>query len=164
MRSPAEPKLFPMHHFEFRPGVDYARFCRVGLADTALYQAIEHLRDVWLEVQSSRDRDAIYEYLKYAYELVRCWAVERQEIQRARRALKINGLAPPLEPDPFAAVIAASMAPGQLDRRQLSKYSRVLRFAAACDCHPKQLRRFIKTRWGGINDCAAEHSRRLRRQ
>jgi hypothetical protein len=112
MRSAADPQLFPMRHFEFRSEVDYAHSCRVGFADTALYQAIERLRDVWLEVQASRDRDAIYAYLKHAYKLVRCWAVERQEIQRARRALKINGLAPPLEPDPFAAVIVASMAPG----------------------------------------------------
>jgi hypothetical protein len=152
-----------MQRFEFKPKIDYARSCGVGYADTALNQEIERLREAWEKVQSSRDRDAIYEYLRAAYELVLCWKVECHEIQRARRALKINGLAPPEEPEPFAAVIAASVSPKKLDRRQLSKYSRVLRCAGSFDCRPKRLKRFIKDR-GGLNSCATRFGRRLRRQ
>jgi hypothetical protein len=135
----------------------------VAYPDASLNQEIERLRDLWQKVQASRGRDAIYEYLKAAYELVLCWEVESQEVQRARRALKINGLAPPENPEPFAAVIAASVSPAKLDRRQTSKYARALRFAAARDCHPKRLGRFIKAN-GGLNCCAAAFSRRLRRQ
>ena len=152
-----------MQRFEFKPKIDYTHFCGVGFADTALYNDTERLRELWQKVQACRARDAVYDYLTAAFELVLCWKVECHEIQRARRALKINGLAPPEEPEPFAAVIAASVSPKKLDRRQLSKYSRVLQYAASCDCRPKKLKRFIKKR-GGLNSCAARFGRRLRRQ
>jgi len=154
-------KGLPIQQFEFRPKIDYRHWCGVGYVDAALNQDIERLRERWQNVQASRARDAIYKYLRAVYEIVLCWKVEEQEIQRARRALKINGLAPPEEPEPFAAVIAASVSPNKLDRRQLSKYSRALRYAATCDCHPRKLKRFIKRR-GGLNKCAAKFKRRLR--
>lgn len=146
----------PIHRVEFKPRIDYKRFCGVGYPDTSLNQEIERLRDLWEKVQASRARDVIYEYLAAAYEAVLCWKVECHEIQRARRALKINGLAPPEDPEPFAAVIAASVSPSKLDRRQLSKYSRALQYAARRGCHPKDLKRFIQHRHGGLNRCAAK--------
>src|ERR1700735_262706 len=152
-----------MQRFQFKPKIDYAHFCGVGYADTALNQEIERLRALWQKVQASRDRDAIYEYLRAAYELVLCWKVECHEIQRARRALKINGLAPPEEPEPFGAVIAASISPKKLDRRQISKYSRVLRYAEARECHPKRLKGFIESH-GGLNGAAAKFRRWVERQ
>ena len=148
-------KSLPVRYFEFKPKIDYARFRGVGYADAALNQDIERLRDLWEKVQASRARDAIYDYLIAAYELVRCWQVERQESQRAQRALKINGLAPPKDPEPFAAVIVASVSPKQLDRRQISKYARVLRFSARLNIHPRDFKRVIKDRFGGLNACAA---------
>lgn len=157
-------KRFPLHRVDFSPKVNYRRFCGVGYPDTSLNQEIERLRDLWQKVQASRHRPAIYEYLKAAYELVLCWQVECQEIQRTRRALKINGLAPPKNPEPFAAVIAASVSPSKLDRRQVSKYSRALQYAASRDCHPDDLKRLIQGRHGGLNACAAKYSLRLRRQ
>jgi hypothetical protein len=145
----------PIRHFDFKPKIDYGRFCGVGYADVALNQDIERLRELWEKVQASRDRDAIYDYLRVAYELVLCWMVECQESQRARRALKINGLAPLKDPEPFAAVIAASVSPKKLDRRQLSKYARVLRFSARLNIHPRDFKRVVKDRFGGLNACAA---------
>jgi hypothetical protein len=155
-------KGLPIQQFEFKPKIDYTHSCGVGYIDAALNQDIERLREHWEKVQASRARDAIYGYLRAAYELVLCWKVECQEIQRARRALKINGLAPPVEPEPFGAVVAASVSPKKLDRRQLSKYSRVLRYAAARECHPKRLKGFIE-RHGGLNGAAAKFKRRLGR-
>jgi hypothetical protein len=154
--NPSQPiKSLPLRYFKFDPKIDYKHFCGVGYVDQALFQDIERLRDLWQKVQASRARDAIYDYLAAAYQLVLCWQVEHRERQRARRALKINGLAPPKNPEPFGAVIAASVAPKKLDRRQLSKYSRVLRFAARLNCHPSDFKRLIKDRCGGINSCAA---------
>jgi hypothetical protein len=147
-------KSLPLQYFKFKPKINYKHVCGVGYVDQALFQDIERLRDLWEKVQASRARDAIYDYLAAAYQLVLCWRVEHQERQRARRALKINGLAPPKDPEPFAAVIAASVSPKKLDRRQLSKYSRVLRFAARLNCHPRDFKRLIKDRCGGINSCA----------
>ena len=157
-------RRFSLQHFEYKPKVNFKRGHYLGKSDAALNQELETLRDLWLRVQSSRDRDAIYEYLTAAYETVLCWKIEDQHVQRAKRALKINGLAPPVNPEPFAAVIAASVAPKKLDRRQLSKYARVLRFAARLNCHPKDLKRLVKYRCGGLNACAARFNRRLKRQ
>lgn len=158
------PRRFPIHRVEFKPKIDYTHFCGVGYPDTSLNQEIERLRDLWQKVQTCQARDAIYQFLRASYALVLCWKEEEQEIQRARRALKINGLAPPEDPEPFAAVIAASVSPSKLDRRQLSKYSRALRYAAQRGCHPKDLKRLIQHRHGGLNACAAKYSKRLRRQ
>jgi hypothetical protein len=156
-------KDLPIQRFEFKPKINYTRACGVGYVDAALNQDIERLREHWQKVQASRARDAVFRYLRAAYELVLCWKVEEQEIQRARRALKINGLAPPEEPEPFAAVIAASISPKKLDRRQVSKYSRVLRYAEARECHPKRLKGFVE-RHGGLNGTASKFGRLLRRQ
>jgi hypothetical protein len=156
-------KAFPLQRFEFRPDINYGHHCGVSHVDAVLFQEIERLRECWQMVQSSRARDAIHDYLRAAYELVLCWKVECQEVQRARRALKINGLAPPEEPEPFGAVIAASISPKKLDRRQISKYSRVLRYAEARECHPKRLKGFIE-RHGGLNGAAAKFRRWVERQ
>jgi hypothetical protein len=144
--------------------IDFKYLCGVGYPDISLNQDIKRLRDLWHKVQGDRDRDAIYDYLTAVYELVEWWTVERRTIDRARRALRLNGLIVPEEPEPFAAVIAASVAPSHLDRRQLSKYARALQYAAARDCRAKKLKGFIKDRHGGINRCAAKVSRRLRRR
>ena len=147
-------KSLPIRYFEFKPRINYKHVCGVSYVDQALFQDIERLRDLWQKVQASRARDAIYDYLRATFELILCWKAERQENQRARRALKINGLAPPKNPEPFGAVIAASVSPKRLDRRQLSKYSRALRYAEARGCHPERLKRLI-TATGGLNVCAA---------
>jgi hypothetical protein len=128
---------------------------RVPYPNSSLNEDIKRLREVWKEVQASRDRDAIYAYLRAVYEVVAWWTAERRVIGRARRALKTNGLFPVDEPEPFTAVIAASISPKRLDRRQLSKYSRVLRFAGRVGCHPRDFKRFVKDRCGGLNACAA---------
>lgn len=136
----------------------------VGYYDTSLNHDIKRLRDIWHKVQADRDRDAIYDYLAAVFELVEWWAVERRAVERAERALRINGLLVREEPEPFAAVIAASVAPARLDRRQLSKYARALQYAAARHCRAKKLKGFVKDRHGGINRCAAKFSQRLRRR
>ncbi|HEY1981934.1 MAG TPA: hypothetical protein VGH13_17810, partial [Xanthobacteraceae bacterium] len=129
--------------------IDYMRV----YSDTSLNQDIRRLRELWRKLQSDRDRDAIYDYLSAVSDLVGWWAIQRRAVERARRALKTNGLFAHEDPEPFAAVIAASVSPKKLDRRQLSKYSRALRYAAARNCHPKRLKRFIKAT-GGLNVCA----------
>jgi len=134
----------------------------VPYLDASLNESIKRLRKLWKKVQADRNRDAVYDFLTAVFELVEWWTAERREAEYAQRALRINGLIATAKPEPFAAVIAASVAPGRLDRRQLNKYSRALIYAAACDCTSKRLKRFIKEQ-GGINDCAAECAWRLRR-
>lgn len=137
----------------------YKHLCGVSYPDISLNQDIKRLREIWHKVQSDRDRDAIYDYLTALYELIEWWAVERRAVDRAERALQITGLLVPENPEPFAAVIAASMAPDRLDRRKASKYARVLRLAFDRRCRAKHLKHFIKSR-GGLNACIAAGGRR----
>jgi hypothetical protein len=61
--------------------------------------------------------------------------------------------------DLFAAVIRCTADPAKADKRTRSKWSRVMRYAAACKRDSEALDQFIK-RKGGINACAAGFSRR----
>jgi hypothetical protein len=134
----------------------------IPYAKGALSADLARLRDTWRKVQSSRDRDAIFLFLTDVFELVACWAFEKQADKRAARALALRGLGIPNKIEPYGAVIIASVAPKTIDKRTISKWSRTLRFAAACNPRNKRLRRFIKTN-GGINACAGAYSRWLRR-
>jgi hypothetical protein len=65
--------------------------------------------------------------------------------------------------DPFAAIIRCTADPAKADKRTRSKWSRVMRFAAAHKPDSEPLDQFIR-RKGGINECAARFSRRLKRR
>jgi len=143
-------------------GIDYTHHCGVAYPDTSLVQDINRLHRLWRKVQSDRRRDAIYGFLTGVYDLIECWQVERQVVQRVKRTLAIAGMAA-LEPrEPFGAIITAAIAPNRLERRKLSKYARALRFAAAHKAPGKRLDRFIK-RHGGLNACASEFTKERRR-
>jgi hypothetical protein len=114
------------------------------------------------DAQSSRDRDAIYGYLTAAYGLVAVWNAEGRELERARRALRLQRLEISEREDPFAAVIRCTADPAKTDKRTRSKWSRVMRYAVAYKSDSEPLDRFIR-RKGGINACAARFSRCLGR-
>lgn len=152
-----------MQSYTLKNVIDYTKHCGVSYPDTSLNQDLKRLRRVWDKVQRNRARDAIYDFLTSVFELVEWWIAEGQELQRAERALEITGKPVPEIIEPFAAVLTACLAPDRLDRRHLSRYARVLRYAAACSCRTKRLEAFIKRR-GGLNGCAAKHSRRLGRR
>jgi hypothetical protein len=59
----------------------------VGYTDRSLAADLARLRDTWRYVQSSRDRDAIFQYLTDVFELVAWWAFDKQASERARRAV-----------------------------------------------------------------------------
>jgi hypothetical protein len=124
-----------------------------------LRQDLERLRGIWDDCQGSRDRNAIYGYLTAVYGLVACWAAEGREIERARRALRLRRLVVSDREDPFAAVIRCTADPRKADKRTRSKWSRVMRYAAAYKPGSEPLDQFIK-RKGGINACAARFPQR----
>jgi hypothetical protein len=80
----------------------------------------------------------------------------------AKRALHLRGYSSVREPEPFTAVIFCTADRDKVDDRTRSKWSRVLRYAAAFKDLDEPLRDFIK-RKAGINRCAARYARRLRR-
>ena len=71
----------------------------------ALRQDLQRVRDAWEEFQATRDRNAIYAYLTAVYALVAWWMAEGREIDRARRALRLQRLEMSDREDAFAAVI-----------------------------------------------------------
>jgi hypothetical protein len=130
----------------------------VPYTTAALRQDLQRVRNTWDDCQTTRDRNAIYGYLTAVYGLVAWWSAEGREIDRARRALRLQRLAK----DPFAAIIRCTADPAKADKRTRSKWSRVMRYAAAYKLASEPLDAFIK-RKGGINECAARFCRRLGR-
>jgi hypothetical protein len=81
----------------------------------AMRQDLERLRGIWEDCQASRDRNAIYAYLTAVYGLVAWWTVEGREIDRARRALRLQRLEASDREDPFAAVIRCTADPAKAE-------------------------------------------------
>ena len=96
------------------------------------------------------------------YALVTWWAADGRETDRSRRALRLLQLEASDREDPFAAIIRCTADPSKADKRTRSKWSRVMRYAAAYKLESEPLEQFVK-RKGGINACVARFSRRLGR-
>src|ERR1700730_10725061 len=118
------------------------------------------LQNEWESVQASRDRNAIYQYLSAAFELVSWWAKEGEAVTFAYRALHLRGHNSVRKPEPFAAMILCTAERDKVDERTRSKWSRVLRYAAEFKALDEALRDFVKGK-GGINKCATRFARRL---
>ena len=123
---------------------------------------LQRVRNAWADCQANRDRHAIYAYLTAVYALVGWWMAEGREVDRARRALCLCRLEVSDREDAFAAVIRCTGDPAKADKRTRSKWSRVMRYAAAHKRESEPLGQFIM-RKGGINACAARFSRCLGR-
>jgi hypothetical protein len=134
----------------------------IPYSNEAMRQDLERVRNAWEDVQASRDRNAIYGYLIAVYGLVVWWTAEGREVDRARRALRLQRLEVSDRESPFAAVIRCTADPAKADKRTRSKWSRVMRYASAYKPDSEPLDQFIR-RKGCINVCAARFSRRLGR-
>jgi hypothetical protein len=120
------------------------------------------LQNEWETVQASHSRNAVYGYLTAVFELVTWWEQEGRAVKRARRALHLRGYSSVKEPEPFASIILCTSDPDKVDDRTRSKWSRVLRYAAAFKDLDESLRDFIKRR-GGMNKCAGRFAHCLSR-
>jgi hypothetical protein len=134
----------------------------VPYSKEALRQDLLRVRHAWEECQASRERNAIYGYLRAVFDLVMWWAAEGRAISRARWALQLQRLDLPTTDEPFAAVIRCTSDPGKVDKRTRSKWSRVLRYAAEYKSNSEPLAAFVQ-RKGGINKCAWRFARCLGR-
>jgi hypothetical protein len=132
----------------------------IPYSSAALRQDLDRLRGIWEDAQANRDCNAIYTYLTAVYGLVAWWTAEGQEIHHARRALRLQRLEVRDQEEPFAAIIRCTADPAKADRRTRSKWSRVMRYAAAYKPDSEPLDQFVK-RKGGINACTARFPRRL---
>jgi hypothetical protein len=134
----------------------------IPYSSEALRQDLERVRGIWADCRANRDRNAIYGYLNAVYGLVAVWAAEGHEVDRARRALRLQRLKVSDREDPFAAIIRCTADPAKADKRTRSKWSRVMRYATAYKVDSEPLDQFIQ-RKGGINACEARFSHRFGR-
>jgi hypothetical protein len=135
----------------------------IPYTSAALRQDLERLRGAWEDCQATRDRNAIYGYLTAVYGLVAWWTAEGRGADRAHRALRLQRLEMSDREDPFAAIIRCTADPVKADKRTRSKWSRVMRYAAAFKANSEPLYQFVR-RKGGINACAARFSHWLGRR
>lgn len=138
---------------------------RIAYSREALAQDMARVHEAWRAFQASRYRDAVYPFLTEVFELVEWWTLERRALERSRRALyaqDVKKIDVSKCNEPFATVIIAAAYPWKVDRRMLSKWSRVLRYALAAKSCDQELTDFIKGK-RGLNACAARYAARLRR-
>src|SRR5215831_7057210 len=116
-----------------------------------LKQRLVDVCNAWDDFQETRDRDAVYGYLRAVFSIVQHYRWKDRTKKLVRRAFKFAGLPVDMKADPFAVVVRCT-CDQQLDRKTISKWSRVLRYAAQFKKRTP-LKTFIKNR-GGINACA----------
>jgi len=131
-----------------------------GTSNSAAEDELAHARMAWTEYQSTRERDAVYQYLTAVFEVVGLW-----KKQRRAKASSLQALAATKHPgairiqEPFAIVIFCTSDPRTVDARTRNKWARALQFAERFKPVAQGLAQFIKSR-GGINACADDWYRK----
>jgi hypothetical protein len=123
-------------------------------------QRLLHVSQVWEDFQETRNRDAVYDYLKAAFTIVQHYRWKGRTKKLMRHAFKFAELPFDKNADPFAVIIRCTCE-GELDNKTISKWSRALRYVAHVK-KQKPLKEFMKGR-GGINACASLYTERLGR-
>ena len=124
---------------------------------------VEGVRGAWNAYQSTRDRDAVYDYLSAVFALINRWLRDRRLKKNLYRTLDLLGSLPRMRiGEAYALVIYCTCDLAKVDAKTRSKWSRVLRYAATFNRKREPVKAFIKRR-GGINACASRFARRLGR-
>jgi hypothetical protein len=118
---------------------------------------LEKVRRAWGDFQSSRARDAVYDYLDAVFAIVEHYRVRRRTNRLLRHAFEFANLPFDKNADPFTAVIRCT-SDNNVDSKTISKWSRALRYVAVCKKPDPGLREFMKGA-GGVNACADRYAR-----
>jgi hypothetical protein len=122
------------------------------LSSAVLKLELERLRVVWRQVQRTRQRDAVYEFLEAVYGVVSRFNRAGDGRKLLRKLHRLDHRLKRIH-EPYSAVI--HYATGYtVDNRTRSKWSRLMRFAERTKKRSELLEDFIR-RNGGINECAA---------
>lgn len=124
------------------------------ISRSVLKVELERLCLVWARVQAQRRRDAVYDFLEAAYDVVSKFSRSGKADRLLR---KLHRLDPALDRirEPYAAVIH-HCTDYSLDGRTRSKWSRLLRFTEKAKRLREPLDEFVR-RKGGINQCASRY-------
>jgi len=128
----------------------------------SLRDRLEVVAHAWDEFQRSCSRDAIYPFLQRVFSLVERYEQRGHAKGLMRDILKLTGLRADADTNIYALIIRVAAGSDGVDRKQSSKLSRVLRFAAEFKPERVSLRVFIQAR-GGLNEVAALYARHLGR-
>jgi hypothetical protein len=127
----------------------------------SIRQRLGDVCNAWDDFQETRDRDAVYGYLRAVFSIVKRYNGRHRTKKLMRRAFKFAGLQTDMNADPFAVVIRCT-CDSKADNKTISKWSRALRYVARVKKPRHPLRTFMKNR-GGINGCAALFAEHLGR-
>jgi hypothetical protein len=122
------------------------------LSFSVLKLELEKLRVVWRQVQHTRQRDAVYEFLEAAYGVVSRFNRAGDGRKLLRKLHRLDHRLKRIQ-EPYAAAIHFS-TDYSVDNRTRSKWSRLMRFADQTKKRTDLLEDFIR-RNGGINACAS---------
>ncbi len=132
-----------------------------GPSSSSVEDELAQAKIAWKKYQSTRKRDAVYDYLRAVFKIVRRWRKEHRAKASSHQALRLTGRARKIRNvEPFAILILCTSDPGKVDAKTRSKWSRVLRYADKFKPDSEKLADFVK-RKGGINECAARWSDHL---
>jgi hypothetical protein len=122
------------------------------LSPSVLKLELEKLRVVWRQVQHTRQRDAVYEFLEAAYGVVSRFNRAGDGRKLLRKLHRLDHRLKRIQ-EPYAAAIHFA-SDYSVDNRTRSKWSRLMRFAERTKKRTDLLEDFIR-RNGGINACAS---------
>jgi hypothetical protein len=117
-------------------------------------------RKAWVRYRSTRQRDAVYDYLSVVFDIVRRRKMLGHNRTCSRHALTATKHHCAIRTrDPFAIVIFCTSDPQVVDARTRSKWSRALRFADSFKPDGQSVAEFFKSQ-GGVNYSALRFSGR----
>ena len=122
------------------------------LSPAVLKLELEKLCVVWRQVQHTRQRDAVYEFLEAVYDVVSKFNRAGDGRKLLRKLHRLDHRLKRIQ-EPYAAAIHFS-TDYSVDNRTRSKWSRLMRFAEQTKKRTELLEDFVR-RMGGINACAA---------
>jgi hypothetical protein len=108
----------------------------------------EKVRRASGELQTSRSRDAVYDYLESVFAIVEHYRVRRRTNRLLQRAFAFANLPVDRGADAFSVVIRCT-SECDIDNKTISKYARALRYVA----------RRKESDMPGLNRCAAGYAR-----
>jgi hypothetical protein len=144
--TPAWPRY--LHNAETRDHLSGKK-----LSSAVLKLELEKLRVVWRQVQHTRQRDAVFEFLEAVYDVVSRFNRAGDGRKLLRKLHRLDHRLKRIQ-EPYAAAIHFS-TDYSVDNRTRSKWSRLMRLADQTKKRSELLEDFIR-RNGGINECAAQ--------
>lgn len=124
------------------------------ISRSALKVELERLCLVWARVKADRRRDAVYDFLEAAYDVVNKFSRSGKAARLLRRLHRLDPALSRIR-EPYAAVIHHG-TDYALDSRTRSKWSRLLRYAEVSKKLREPLDEFVR-RKGRINECASRY-------